>query len=91
MFPLRSNSTNRTFTKSGNSVPKMSHIPTCFYGPEALTYWNTPDYAIEQVYTSTSRQMHAEELGLPKHDFYRYPKVFSIVRYLYQSATIITS
>ena len=63
----------------------------CFYGPEALTYWNTPDYAVEQVYTSTSRKAHEEELGLPKSEFYRYPKVYFIFNSQIVSKTLSIS
>ena len=31
----------RNFKRSNNTLPKLSYIPTCFYGKKAQTYWST--------------------------------------------------
>ena len=31
----------RNFKRSNNTLPKLSYIPTCFYGKKAGTYWST--------------------------------------------------
>ena len=63
----------RNFKKSNNAPPKLSYIPTCFYGKEAETYWNTEDYNEREVRSSrANNDQYRESLNLEEPDFYKY-------------------
>ena len=64
----------RNFEKSNNSVPKLSYIPTCFFGEQSAKYWDTGDYTELQYDNDISKEAFQENLKLHESDFYRYPK-----------------
>ena len=63
-------------------MPKLSYIPTCFFGPEtAGKYWKTSDYGWIHVQSDhADRKRHKESLNLDdpdinlKPDIYKYKK-----------------
>ena len=59
---------------SSNNSPKISFIPTCFFGDESLKHWNTRDYSEGEKYSSSTLKDYEESLNLKEGDFYRYPK-----------------
>ena len=66
----------RARTKSNNSLPRLSYIPTCFYGEEADVFCHTRDYSRNDVWAShmTMEEYKAGLKNLKKNDFYKYPK-----------------
>ena len=81
-FPLDIDDTlkNRftNFSVSEEPLPKISYIPTCFFGKKANSFWNSDDYsvvaALNQIPPADYKESIKEELNLEDPDFYRYPK-----------------
>ena len=64
----------RSFDKSEKSSPKLSYIPTCYYGNEAKKFWETRDYSNDDVLRNTSKKQYEQELNFGNSDFYKYSK-----------------
>ena len=58
----------RNFQKSNNSLPKLSYIPTCFYGEQSAKYWGTKDYSELQYDNDITKEAYQEDLKLRKSD-----------------------
>ena len=74
---------HRNFTPSNSTLPKLSFIPTCFFGKEAQGFWKSKDYdivaALNNIPTQEYREIVEEHYKLRKSDFYRYPKCTKFV------------
>ena len=70
-----------SFSLSNNSLPKMTAIPTCFFGKEASKYWNTRDYRVtdkdNNILPINYQQTLINQNNLQDPEFYRYPKCHS--------------
>ena len=68
----------RYFSPSNNSLPKVSYIPTCFYGEDATRFWNARDYSYVDALNSAIPDEFKDDLekehNLQESDFYKYPK-----------------
>ena len=68
----------RSFTKASNSLPKLTPIPTCFFGSDAAKYWNMKDYGEPQATNKISPKEYQNIVSssnkLEINDLYRYPK-----------------
>ena len=64
------------FSKSNNSLPQLSYIPTCYFGKESEGFWNTRDYSyLDVVGSHASAEDYKKTLNLKyKEDFYKYKK-----------------
>ena len=71
------------FKPSKKSLPRLSLIPTCFFGQEASKYWRTEDYGWKDAYNNLFPEEFENNLmkehDLTEPDIYRYPscKMFS--------------
>ena len=67
-----------SFTKSENPIPKLSYIPTCFFGDNAAKFWSLKEYSETDFISDISQEKfesnHRESLNLPDSDIYKYPK-----------------
>ena len=76
----------RYFSPSNNSLPKVSLLPTCFYGNEAKKFWNAKDYsyvdALNSITPDEFQNNLEEDYRLKESNFYKYPKckLFSAMR-----------
>ena len=72
---LKSRLTN--FSASEEPLPKLSFVPTCFFGKRAQSFWNSEDYsavtALNQIPPTDYKESIEEELNLDDPDSYRYP------------------
>ena len=68
----------RSFTKASNSLPKLTPIPTCFFGADAAKYWTMKDYGEPQATNKISLEEYQKIMSshnkLEENDLYRYPK-----------------
>ena len=68
----------RYFSSSNTSLPKISFIPTCFYGMNAAKFWNAKDYsfvdALNSILPDEFKADLETEYHLRQSDFYKYPK-----------------
>ena len=68
----------RYFSPSNNSLPKVSLLPTCFYGNEAKKFWNAKDYsyvdALNSITPDEFQNNLEEDYRLKESNFYKYPK-----------------
>ena len=65
---------HRNFSRSNNSLPQLSYIPTCYFGESAATYWKTKDYGFRQMGITENRDRFRESLQLEEPDIYKYKK-----------------
>ena len=72
---LKSRFTN--FSVSEEPLPKLSFIPTCFFGKRANSFWNSKDYsavtALNQIPPEDYKESLEEDLNLEDTDTYKYP------------------
>ena len=65
----------RSFTPSNNSLPKLSYIPTCFFGKDASNFWSLRDYGKidhdNDISPELYEQMATETRNLRPGDLYR--------------------
>ena len=80
-FPLDIDDTLKkrftNFSVSEEPLPKLSFIPTCFFGKRAQSFWNSKDYsavtALNQIPPASYKASIEEDLNLEDPDSYRYP------------------
>ena len=63
-----------SFTKSKNPHPKLSYIPTCFFGGSAENFWSLREYSAADFLSNVSQKEFEFNLNVPKSDMYRYPQ-----------------
>ena len=72
---------SRSFTLTNNSLPKISNVPTCYFGKKASGFWNLRDYSStekDNSFTPSEFIKHQrKKFELQESDLYRYKKCTS--------------